>query len=98
MRSFYSILKKPGAWIPIVIPLVFFTYIIIFISIFGIVRKEDEGIAAHLFQLWLVCEPFLVGFFAVKWLPRARKEALIILALQALAALLLLSVVFFLKL
>ena len=53
---------------------------------------------AHLFQLWLVLEPLMVGFFAVKWLPRAPKQALFILALQIVVALLPISVVFSLKL
>ena len=94
----YSILKKPSAWIPIAIPLTFFAYIVIYISIFGIVRSEDEGTGAHLFQLWLAFEPLSVGFFAVKWLPRAPKAALQILALQIIAALLPIAVVFSLKL
>ena len=93
-----SILKKPSAWIPIVIPLIFFAYLVIHITIFGIVREKDEGTGAHLFQLWLVLEPLMVGFFTVKWLPRAPKQALLILALQIVAALLPISVVFFLKL
>ena len=93
-----SLLKKPSAWIPILIPLIFFAYLVIYISIFGIVREEDEGVGAHLFQSWLVLEPLLVGFFAVKWLPRAPKQALLILALQIIAALLPISVVFYFKL
>ena len=93
-----SIIKKPSAWIPIVIPLTFFSYLIIYITIFGIFREQDEGIGAHLFQLWLVLEPLMVGFFAVKWLPRAPKQALFILALQIVVALLPISVVFSLKL
>jgi len=93
-----SLIKKPSAWIPIVIPLIFFTYLVIHITIFGIVREKDEGMGAHLFQLWLVLEPLMVGFFAVKWLPRAPKQALLILAIQIVAALLPISVVFSLKL
>jgi len=92
------LLKKPSAWIPIVIPLIFFAYLVIYITIFGIVREEDEGTGAHLFQLWLVLEPLMVGFFAVRWLPRAPKQALLILALQIVAAFLPISVVFFFKL
>ncbi|MEK7149122.1 MAG: hypothetical protein AAB796_01835, partial [Patescibacteria group bacterium] len=60
-----SIIKKSSAWIPIVIPLIFFAYLIIHISIFGIVREKDEGTGAHLFQLWLILEPLMIGFFAV---------------------------------
>ena len=98
MNSVISILKKPSAWIPIAIPLVFFAYLVIYIAIFGIVREEDEGTAAHLFQIWLALEPFLLGYFAFKWLPRAPKQALLILALQVVAALLPISIVFSLKL
>jgi len=94
----YSILKKPSAWVPIAIPLIFFAYLVIYLIIFGIVREEDEGTGAHLFQLWLALEPFLVGYFAVKWLPRAPKQALLVLALQIIAALLPLAIVFYFKL
>jgi hypothetical protein len=93
-----SIIKKPSAWIPIVIPVIFFAYLVIYIAIFGIVREEDEGIGAHLFQLWLALEPLMVGFFAVKWLPRAPKQAILILALQIATALLPISIVFYFKL
>ena len=93
-----SIIKKPSAWIPIAIPLVFFAYLVIFITSYGIVREEDEGVGAHLFQLWLVLEPLMVGFFAVKWLPAAPKQALLVLALQIVAALLPIAVVFSFKL
>ena len=86
--------KKPSAWIPIVIPLIFFAYLVTYIMLFGIVREEDEGTGAHLFQLWLVLEPFMVGFFAVKWLPRRPMQALLILAFQIVAALLPIYVVF----
>ena len=93
-----SIIKKPSAWIPIVIPLIFFAYLVIYITVFGIVREEDEGTPAHLFQLWLVLEPFMVGFFAVKWFTRAPKQTLLILVLQIAAALFPISIVFFLNL
>ena len=93
-----SLLKKPSAWVPIAIPLIFFAYLVVYISLFGIVRNTDEGTAAHLFQLWLVLEPFMIGFFAIKWLPQARKQALFILLLQIVAVLLPISVVFYFRL
>jgi hypothetical protein len=93
-----SIIKTPSAWIPIVVPLIFFAYLIIYITIFGIVRKGDEGTGAHLFQLWMMLEPLMIGFFAVKWLLRAPKYTMLILAIQIVAALLPISVVFFFKL
>ena len=93
-----SLLKKPSAWIPIVIPLIFFVYLVIYITVFGVVRDADEGVGAHLFQLWLTLEPFMVGFFAVKWLPRAPKQALLVLEIQIIAALAACAPVFYFKL
>ncbi len=93
-----SLIRKPSAWIPVLIPLVFFAYLVAYIAIYGIVRKEDEGAGAHLFQLWLVLEPFMLGFFAIKWLPREPKRALLILVLQIVIALLPIFVVFYFNL
>lgn len=76
-------------------------YILSYLALQGVPAPEpdaDEGTGAHLFQIWLVLEPFMLGFFAFKWLPREPKEALIILALQIVAALLPISIVFSLKL
>ena len=95
------LLKRPAAWIPIALSLGMLAFILIYIATYGIsppTPDADEGTPAHLFQLWLVLEPFMVGFFAVKWLPRATKQALVVIALQIAAALLLISAVFLLEL
>lgn len=93
------LIKKPSAWIPIAIPLTFFAILLYRLVMFGPpVREADEGTLAHLFQLWLVLEVFMVSFFAIKWLPQAPKQALVILAIQIIAALLPISVVFYFNL
>ena len=94
----YSLLKKPSAWIPIAIPLAFFVYVMTVATFFGVVREKDEGVGAHLFQLWLLLEPFMLGYFAFTWMPRAPKPALLILALQIVAAFLACAPVFYFKL
>ena len=69
------------------------------IAMFGPpVREPDEGTAAHLFQIWMVLEVLMVAFFAIKWLPQAPKQALLILALQVVAALAACAPVFYFKL
>ena len=67
------------------------------IAIFGIVREEDEGTAAHLFQLLMAGQLPVVAFFAIKWLPRAPKQAMKLLALQIGAGLVPIAVLFFLE-
>ncbi|MEY4731234.1 MAG: hypothetical protein RL681_180 [Candidatus Parcubacteria bacterium] len=62
------------------------------------VCRQDEGVAAHVFQLWIVVEFFMIGFFAIRWLPQSPRQALVVLALQIAAALVPLSIVFLLEL
>ena len=46
--------------------------------------QSDEGTEAHLFQLWLLTEVIVVGFFAAKWFTKAPKQAAMILVFQVL--------------
>jgi len=65
---------------------------------FGTAREDNEGAAAHLWQLLMVAQLPLLVFFAVRWLPRSPRRALLVMALQAGAALAALAPVYFLKL
>ena len=67
--------------------LIAITMVLVHFAIFGIVHETDEGTAAHIFQLLMVAQLPLVAFFAVKWVPRAPKQAGQVLALQVGAAL-----------
>jgi hypothetical protein len=64
----------------------------------GLVREPDEGAVAHLWQILMAGQMPIVGFFAVKWLPRAPKQTLHVLALHVGAALASMAPVFFLNL
>jgi hypothetical protein len=55
------------------------------VAVYGLVHQADEGTAAHLFQLLMAGQVPVVAYFAVKWLPRNPKGALLVLALQACA-------------
>ena len=95
------LLKKPSAWVPIALSLGMLAFILTLIAMFGIPTPDpnaDEGVAAHLFQIWLVLEVLTVSFFAVTWLPQRPKEALFILAVQIIAVLAACAPVFLLKL
>ncbi|MHB8652204.1 MAG: hypothetical protein ACYC8S_03680 [Minisyncoccota bacterium] len=94
-----SILKRPCAWVPIALSLGAFVVFLISIAMFGLpLSQPDEGAGAHLFQIWLVLEVLTVMFFVATWLPRTSKQVLQVLTLQVLAALLPMSIVFFLNL
>jgi hypothetical protein len=68
------------------------------VAMFGAAREADEGAAAHLWQILMAAQVPVAVFFAIKWLPRTPKQALLVLALQACAALAALAPVFFLNL
>ena len=69
-----------------------------YVAAFGVVRGADEGPGARVFQLLMAAQAPIVAFFAIKWLPRAPRQALPVLALQAGAALAAHAPVFFLGL
>ena len=94
-----SAIKKPSAWVPVVMSLSVLLTMLVCIAIFGPpVREADEGTGAHLFAVWLVLEVLMVAFFAVTWLPQKPKQALFILAIQIVAALAACAPVFYFKL
>ena len=93
------ILKHPSAWVPLAASLVVLIIWTISIAAFGApVRQPDEGAGAHLFQIWLVFEVFMLAFFAIKWLPKAPKQALLIMIFEIVAALAACAPVFYFKL
>lgn len=80
-------IKQPSAFLPLAMSLAALGMVVVHAAMFGIVHEADEGTAAHIFQLLMAGQIPVVAFFAIKWLPRAPRQALQILALQAGAAL-----------
>ena len=68
------------------------------VALYGAAREADEGAAAHIWQILMAAQLPLIAFFAIKWLPRTPGQALLVLALQACAALAALAPVFLLNL
>ena len=94
----FSTLKKPSAFLPLAMSLGALATVLVHIAMFGVAREADEGAAAHIWQILMAGQIPIVVFFAVKWLPQAPRQALLVLALQGAAALAALAPVFFLKL
>ena len=91
-------MKKPHAWLPVALSLGILAMLAITFITSGLVREADEGVEAHIFQLWLVVEIILIGSLAIKWLPRVPRQAFLILAVQVIAVLLPCVVVFYFNL
>jgi len=93
-----TLLKRPAAFVPLLLSLAAVTLVLGYVARNGIVYHEDEGTAARVFQLLLVVQLPVIGAFAVRWLPHAPKQALSVLALQIGAAFAALALVYFLEL
>lgn len=80
-----SLLKQPSAWIPIAMSLAALAMVLGYVAIFGNVQNEDEGAPARIFQLVMLAQLPIAAYFAVNWLPKRPMQALLVLALQAVA-------------
>jgi hypothetical protein len=80
---FGSVIRHPSAFLPMAMSLTALTIVLIHIALFGHAREADEGTAAHLWQILMAGQVPVLAFFLIKWLPRAPRQTLFVLALQA---------------
>lgn len=79
-------IKQPSAIVPMAMSLAALALVLGHAAVYGIVHEADEGTPAHLFQILMAGQAPVIGYFALKWLPRDPLRAVGVLALQALAA------------
>jgi hypothetical protein len=82
-----TMLKRPSALTPVAMSLIALAIVIGDAAMFGTARQADEGAAAHIWQLLMAGQVPIIAFFAIKWLPRRPRQALVVLTLQVGAAL-----------
>lgn len=92
-----TMLRHPSAFLPIALPLGALVTIMIFIALHGTAPQDDEGAAAHIWQLLMAAQVPIILFFAIKWVPQSPRHAIPILALQIVAALAAMAPVFLLN-
>jgi hypothetical protein len=103
-ESFRTMVRRPSAFLPIAMSLLALALLggaYIYGRATGqgaLVREPDEGSIAHLWQLLMAGQLPVLAYFAIKWLPRAPKQTLRVLALQAGAVLAAMAPVYFLNL
>jgi cell division protein FtsW (lipid II flippase) len=93
-----KMIRRPLAWIPVAMSLAILAMVLTTLGLSGAVRQEDEGTQAHIFQIWLILEGVLVTVFAVAWVPRRPRQALVVLAIQILCVLAACAPVFYFRL
>ncbi|MHB8735420.1 MAG: hypothetical protein ACYC6M_08985 [Terriglobales bacterium] len=96
--SFGTVMKQPSAYLPVAMSLTALAMVLGYIAKYGAVHETDEGAVAHLWQLLMAGQMPIVAFFAIKWLPRAPRQTLYVLAQQVGAALASMAAVFFFNL
>jgi hypothetical protein len=96
--NFRTVLKRPGAFIPVAMSLAALTLVAVHIALYGVTREADEGAAAHVFQILIAAQMPVIAYFAIGNLPRAPGQTLLVLALQGAAVAAAMAPVFFLHL
>jgi hypothetical protein len=102
--SFRGMLKHPSAFVPVAMSLTALALVLGHVAMFGtgpevvVNGRPDEGTVAHLWQLLMAGQLPVLAFFAIKWLPRAPRQTLGVLAVQAGAVLASMAPVYFLNL
>ena len=86
-NSFGAIVCHPSALVPMGLSLTALALVLGHFAVYGVVREADEGAIAHLWQILMAAQVPVLAFFAFRWLPRAPRPALGVLALQAGAVL-----------
>jgi hypothetical protein len=102
-NSFGAIIKRPSAFLPLAMSLTALALLLGaiidgYVTGHHLAREADEGTLAHLWQLLMAGQLPILAFFAIKWLPRAPKQTMYVLALQAGAGLASMAPVYLLNL
>jgi len=91
-----TMIRRPSAFGPILMSLAALSIVLVFLAVHGPAPQKDEGAAAHIWQLLMVCQLPMIAFFAVNWIPQLPKQAIEVLGLQLLAAVAAMAPVFLL--
>ena len=68
-------MKRPSAWIPLIMSATALTVVLFHLARFGTAPEVDEGTSAHVWQILMVGQLPIIAFFAVKWLPSEHRSA-----------------------
>ena len=77
------LLRRPDALLPIAMSFGAAAMVAWYVASYGTTPQSDEVAPVHLWQLLLAVQLPIVAVFALRWLPRSPRAALIVLAIQS---------------
>ena len=83
-----SLLRRPSAYLPVVMSLAALVVVLSQVALIGINREADEGAAAHIFQILVATQVPIAIYHAIRWLPGSPASGIRVLLLQVAALLL----------
>lgn len=84
-----ALLRQPAGYLPLAMSVGALAMVVWFVAVHGVMHQPDEGAQAHLWQLLVAGQVPFIAYFAFRWLPTATRPALVVLALQVGAVVLL---------
>ena len=85
--SFGTVVRQPRALVPLMLALTALAVVMIHIAVYGAAHEVDEGPTAHIWQLLMVAQLPALLVFGIRWLPKAPKQAMGVLAVLVAASL-----------
>ncbi len=85
-----------AAWVPIGMSLAALAVVVFHIVAVGTAPQADEGAETHIFQILMAGQTPILLFYAVKWLPRGPRPALLVMGVPLGAAVAAMAPVYFL--
>src|SRR6476620_3152604 len=92
----FSLHKRPSGFLPVVMSLGALPTMQKNLALHGPAPQQDEGTAAHIWQILMAAQAPIVLFFAIKGMPQSPKQAVPVLAFQVGAAIAAMAPVFLL--
>ena len=78
-----SLFKQWSAIVPIAMSIAGLLVVLAHIAVFGLVNAPDETASVRVFWLLMGLQIPVAAYFALLWLPRRPKQALVVIAVQA---------------
>jgi len=95
--TFGAVTRQPSALVPLALSVTALLMVLGAVAMnHGPIHETDEGAVAHIWQILMALQLPTLLYFAIKWLRRAPRPTLKVMALQAGVVLANLAVVFFL--